>query len=199
MDLKKNKGKIFSTVFTILCLLIGTVTIFVYFYNQQNPNYLSLFGEDYQELLDDIGEPIENPITPTIEQVNSWLAIDNTDEILYVENVWMCGEYATMLTVNAKEKSWRMYVVILYYSVDGESGYGKTNPNGNNGHAFNLIYCQDGVDEGDELDVWYIEPQSDGIWQLNYDHYNVYTYYLGGISGTIWKGIYWVNYYDYIG
>ena len=196
MDFKENKVKISSIFLVIACLLIGTVVVLIY-YEQQTPDYTSLFGEDYQELLDDIGEPIENPVVPTIEHVNSWLGLDKTDEILYIENVWMCGDYAARLTVNAKERSWRMYVVIMFYSIDGESGYGSHVLDGNLGHAFNLIYCQDGVDEGDELDVWYIEPQADTIWQLNYDHYSIYNYYFS-IPETVWNTVHWVNYYDYV-
>ena len=197
MDIKENKKKLFSVILIIICISIGSIVIFVFVYEQPT-DYSSLFGDDYQSILDSIGEPVANPTIPTIEHVNYWLHVDKTDDILYIEDVWMCGDYATRLTVNAKENSWRMYVVILYYSVDGETGYGVTNPEGNTGHAFNLIYCQDGDDLGDELDVWYIEPQSDGIWQLNYDHYSVYNYY-SGLSGTIWEEIYWVNYYDYLG
>jgi len=197
MDIKENKKKIFSIIFIIACVSIGTLVVFV-FYSQQTPDYTSLFGEDYQSLLDDIGEPVENPVVPTIEHVNYWLHVDKTDDLLYMEDVWMCGDYAARLVVNAKERNWRMYVVILYYSIEGETGYGASIPNGNNGHAFNLIYCQDGDDADDELDVWYIEPQSDGVWQLNYDHYDVYSYYYGS-SGTVWEDIYWVNYYDYLG
>ena len=198
MNFKKNKVKISSIFLIIACLLIGTVVVIVYFYDQQTPDYTSLFGEDYQKLLDDIGEPIESPVVPTIEQVNSWLSSDKTNEILYIENVWMCGDYAARLTVNAKERSWRMYVAIMFYSINGESGYGLNIPNGNTGHAFNLIYCQDGADEGDELDVWYIEPQTDTIWQLKYDHYIVYNYYFS-IPETVWNTVHWVNYYDYVG
>lgn len=197
MDIKKNKKKIFSILVTI-CLSVGTLVAFVYIYYQLTPDYSSLFGDDYQTVLDGIGESVVDPIVPTIEQVNSWLHFDETDDILYVEDVWMCGDYAIRLVVNAKENSWRMYVAFLYYSVVDESGYGVITPEGNTGHAFNLIYCQDGDDLGDELDVWYIEPQSDTVWQLDYDHYSVYSYY-SGLSGTIWEDVYWVNYYDYLG
>lgn len=183
-------------------ILIVGVVLFIFttviIFNQHSNDSLSLFGEDYQKILDNIGEPVLNPITPTIEQVNSWLHFDKTNEILYMENVWMCGDFAIRLTVNAKEKSWRMYVAIMCYSIDGEMGYGVSNSDGSNGHAFNLIYCQDGSDPGTELDVWYIEPQSDTIWQINYDHYIIYTYY-NSLPETMWDTIYWVNYYDYLG
>ena len=197
MDIRENKKKLFSIVSIIAFLSIGALVVFV-FYSQLSPDYSFLFGDDYQSLLDDIGEPIEDPLIPTIAQVNSWLSLDKTDELLYIEDVWMCGDYAARLTVNAKEKSWRMYVVILFYSLEGESGYGIHNPEGNIGHAFNLIFCEDGADEGDDLDVWYIEPQADTIWQLDDGQYVAYNYYFG-LSGTIWEEVYWVNYYEYVG
>ena len=197
MDFKKNKKKYYSVISISLCILLGIIVVFVYI-DQQTPDYSTLFGEDYQELLDAIGEPINDPNVPTISQINSWLALDNTDNILYIEDVWMCGDYAGRITVNAKEKGWRIYVVIMFYSLDGESGYGSNTPNGNTGHAFNVVYCQDGDDEGEELDVWYIEPQADTIWQLYDGHYSSYNYYFS-IPDTIWNTVYWVNYYEYVG
>lgn len=159
-------------------------------------NNQRISDENYHPSLEDLGEPIENPTIPTIEYVRYWLFVDKTSKILYVEGEWVCGDFAVRLAINAKERNWRMYIVLLHYSFDGETGFGVIGYIANNGHAFNMIYCQDGDDEGDDLDVWYIEPQTDAIWQLDYDHYNVYTYYFS-ISNTMWNTIYWVNYYDY--
>lgn len=182
----------------VIGIILSLVFVMIIIYNQPSDDSLSLFAEDYQKILDDIGEPVLNPIIPTIEQVNSWLHLDKTDEILYIENIWMCSDFAAMLTINAKEKSWRMRVAIIYYSIEDESEYGKISPYGNNGHAFNMIYCQDGSDPDTELDVWYIEPQYDTIWQINYNHYIIYNYY-NSLPETIWDTTYWVNYYDYLG
>ena len=196
MSIKKNKKKIFL-ILTLAFVLSGILVVFV-LYEQQRTNYSDLFAEDYQTILDNIGEPIVDPVIPTIEHVVYWLNIDKTDEILYIENVWMCGDFAAELTVNAKERNWRIYVAIMSYSVYEGTGYSVFSPEGNFGHAFNVIHCLDGDDPGTELDVWYIEPQSDTVWQLNYNHYSIYNYY-SELDGTVWEEIYWVNYYDYIG
>ena len=195
MDKKENRAKIFLNFSVIVCILIGAFLIFTIVNEQKKPiaRYSSLFS-DYQSMSDNIGEPVSNPTIPTIGQVINWLYIDSTSEISYEENGWMCGDYSATLVINAKKKNWRIYVVIIYYSYDGNEGYGKRNPSGEYGHAFNLIYCEDGADLDSELDIWYIEPQSDKVWQIN-DHYNIYTYYSGGLSGTVWRAIYWVNFY----
>lgn len=198
MDIKKDKAKIFSIFLVIICISVGTLVVFTQVFEREELTGSDVFS-DYQSMLDNIGEPVSNPTIPTITHVISWLRTDVTDRIPYEENVWECGGYSATLVINAKEMNWRIYVVILCYSFDGGAGYGERSPSGDYGHAFNLIYCQDGDDLDSELDVWYIEPQSDGVWQLNYDHYTVYTYYSGGLVKTIWSTTYWVNYYFYFG
>ncbi|KKL66526.1 hypothetical protein LCGC14_2144120 [marine sediment metagenome] len=198
MDIKKNKNKakLFFVIVIITSVLLGAYIIYTQVIEGRESSVSDLFS-DYYSMLDDIGDPVSDPIIPTISQVNSWLGTDVTNNVPYEEDVWMCGEYSTMLVINAKRKNWRMYIVILYYSVDGGSGYGKRSSSGDYGHAFNMIYTQDGDDLDDELDVWYIEPQSDGTWQLSYNHYSVYSYYPAGSIKTIWDTIYWINYYLY--
>ncbi|KKN01106.1 hypothetical protein LCGC14_1131040 [marine sediment metagenome] len=194
---KKNKSRLFYLFLFITSFLVSTF-IFVNIRDRLSSTNPSSLFSGYQIILPDAGEPVSNPTIPTIEEVVSWLSIDNTDGILYVEDEWMCGDYSVMLVVNAKENSWRMRIVIMFYSYDGDEGYGKSALRGSLGHAFNLIYTQDGNDLDDELDVWYIEPQSDVVWNINYGHYEVYNYYSGGLAGTLWQSIFWVNYYDII-
>lgn len=193
----KNKTRLFSLFIFITSFLVSAI-IFVNIREQFSIAPSNLFS-GYQIILPDVGEPVSNPIIPTIGEVVSWLSGDNTDGIPYVEDVWMCGDYSTMLVINAKENNWRMRIAVMFYSYDGDEGYGKSVLRGSLGHAFNLIYVQDGSDPGDDLDVWYIEPQSDVIWNINYGHYRVYNYYSGGLVGTLWDTIFWVNYYDYLG
>ncbi len=193
---KKSKSRLFSLFLFITSLLISAF-IFANIREQLSTSPSSLFS-GYQIIFPDIGEPVSNPTIPTIDEVISWLSGDNTDGIPYVEDVWMCGDYSTMLVINAKENNWRMRIAVMFYSYDVDEGYGKSALRGSLGHAFNLIYTQDGNDLDDELDVWYIEPQSDVVWNINYGHYEVYNYYFGGLAGTLWQNIFWVNYYDII-
>lgn len=198
MDTKKRKRNFI--IFIIAGVLVGTIVIFYIQTNEQretSSRFSNLFS-DYEAMLDAIGDPIANPTIPTIETVISWLRFDNTNNIPYEEGEWMCGDYSARLVINAKAKMWRMYIVIMYYSHEGDEGYGKRDPFGEYGHAFNLIYCQDGPDPDNDLDIWYIEPQSDTVWQITYGHYLVYTFYSGSY-GTIWQTTYWVNYYYYFG
>ena len=88
--------------------------------------------------------PLTDIIVPTYDQVREWVDEDNTDEFNYTEGVLECGDFATILMTRAKAMNWRMRIACMRYSFFGEFGYGTTDPYGSNGHAFNLIYCQDG-------------------------------------------------------
>ncbi len=169
-------------------------------YRNLEDRYNDLFS-DYQSLLSILEDPLTSPVVPTYSQVFSWLATDDTDDHSYTPN-WMCGDFATMLMVRAKEQNWRMRIACMFYSFSGEYGYGDdTDPYGSNGHAFNVILCQDY--NGDYVDDWfYIEPQTDAIWYVVIDsvpfiHYEIHKYMSGGISGTVWDSTYWVNHYSY--
>ncbi len=172
-------------------------------YNNLSSDYNTLFG-DYQFVLNVLEDPLTNPVVPTYSQVKSWLASDDTETHDYVNDTWVCGDFATMLMVRAKEMNWRMHIAVMFYSFSGDSGYGSTtDPYGSYGHAFNLIYCQDGSDPDSLLDIYHIEPQTDTVWYVpdgsdNHVHYTIHTYYSGGITGTLWEsGTYWVNHYGY--
>lgn len=130
---------------------------------------------------------------PSIEEVEEWLQVDDTDENTYVDGIWMCGDFAAMLMTRAKTQNWRMRIATAMYSYEGDSGYAsQTDPYGSAGHAFNYIECIDGI--------WYIEPQSDGTWYFssgpNKVRMDIHEYYTFPFVGSIWDGgTIWVNFY----
>jgi len=178
-------------------------------YNDLLDNYSNLFS-DYDALRTAFEEPLTSYVVPTISQVQNWLAGDDTDSFAYVNDTWMCGDFSAMLMTRAKTMNWRMRIALMFYSFNGESGWMSTDgydQYGEHGHAFNLIWCQDGNDADSELDVLYIEPQTDGEWWFidgsgNVDTFNLYALYtfLSGFD-TIWdgQGTFWVNHYSYFG
>ncbi len=172
-------------------------------YNNSISDYNVLFG-DYQSLSNVIEDPLTNPVVPTYNQVISWLSSDDTDTHDYVNETWVCGDFASMLMVRAKEMNWRMRIAVMFYSFSGDAGWLSTSDAyGSYGHAFNMIHCQDGNDSDSELDLYYIEPQTDTVWYVpdgsdNHVHYTFNIKYSGGINGTVWEnGEYWVNHYSY--
>lgn len=195
MESENNSARTFFIFTVIACLLFGGVLYFTGAFEREEVLDTDLFG-DHQAMLDTIGDPVSNPDVPRISEIIIWLATDETNEITYRVDLWMCGEYSTELVVSAKDENWKIYVVIMYYSYHNDAGYNVRTPSGDYGHAFNMIYCTDGDGDG-ELDIWYIEPQSDRVWQLDDGHYEVYMYYSGGLDGTIWHNTYWTNFYLY--
>ena len=193
MNKMKNKNiKIFFMFIIVVCTLFVGLLYFTGLFKQEE----IVVGD--LTILDKINDPVLNPEIPNINEVIFWLHTDKTDKISYITDVWMCGEYATTLVINAKEENWIIYRIVIYFSYYGEEGYGIKNDIGiNDGHAFNMIYTKDGDDLDIELDIWYIEPQTDYMWQLDTGHYDNYVYYLGGVDETIWYASYWTNYYYY--
>ena len=171
-------------------------------YNDLSQNYNDLFGR-YQSLLNTLENPLTSPVLPTLSEVQIWLYTDDTDELIYTSN-WMCGDFAAMLMVRAKEMNWRMRISCMFYSFIGNTTYGSADPYGAYGHAFNVIEVQDYDSDGDN-DWVYIEPQTDQMWLISYGsapidtytHYRPYSYFSGGLSGTVWYTNYWVNHYSY--
>lgn len=196
-EVNRDYGKTFFCIVIIISIIVG-----VYFYAtgvfEHEESVISEFPLDVQEIMDNIGDPLSEYKVPAISQVILWLNVDETDENPYVADEFMCGEYATELVISAKEENWSMYVVVMYYSSRDDSGYGVRDTEGQYGHAFNMIYCRDGNDLDDELDVWFIEPQSDYVWNIDYGHYSEYTYYPSPSDmNTIWNEMFWINYYLY--
>ncbi|MEM3827866.1 MAG: hypothetical protein QXP36_01430 [Conexivisphaerales archaeon] len=110
-------------------------------YQQLESEYETLYSAFYSPLLSN------ETLTPTIEELEQWLAEDNTDKINYVEWDFVCGDFAVMLSLHAKLKHWDMGIV----GVLGRDSYGNEF-----NHAFNAIRCQEGI--------VYIEPQNDSIF-----------------------------------
>lgn len=167
-------------------------------YNSLSSSYSSLCGS-YQSVLNVLEKPLTSYVIPTISEVHFWLSSDNTDEYDYVNNTWMCGDFSAMLMVRAKAKNWRMRIAVISFSREGDAMYNMNYPYGEYGHAFNLIYCQDGSDSDSELDLYYIEPQTDRVWWINYGDDNHELHYImwGGYYYGYWGDPYWVNYYNY--
>lgn len=162
-------------------------------YNILVSNYSSLFS-DYNSLRQAFEEPLTSPITPTISQVLSWLSTDDTDTHNYT-SVWQCGDFSAMLMTRAKEMNWRMRISCMFFSFNGDAGYGSfTDPYGAYGHAFNMIMCSDGL-------WYYIEPQTDAVWHIGSSgvQFSIWFYYdFTNITGTVWDGnIFWSNHYSY--
>lgn len=160
-------------------------------YNTLVSDYNSLFGQ-YQSILNVLEDPLTNPVVPTISEVLDWLAIDDTDTLEYTQ-YWMCGDFSAMLMTRAKVMNWRIRISIMFWSEDGEPGYGDTtDPFGSYGHAFNMIVCSDGQE-------YYIEPQTDSVIYLSGSSFQIWRYYgFAGISGTVWDETnIWTNHYAY--
>jgi len=169
-------------------------------YNALLSDYNNLFAQ-YQSIVSVLENPLTNPVIPTISEIQTWLLYqDNTDENNYTP-VWMCGDFSAMLMTRAKAMNWRMRIAVMFYSFEGEFYYGDTSePYGSSGHAFCFIECQDGGDSGTDLDLYYIEPQTDHIWSLGSEHtsFNIWTIYnFISANGTVWDGHrFWTHHYS---
>jgi len=170
-------------------------------YNTLLNDYNNLFGQ-YQSILSVLENPLINPIIPTISEVANWVRnIDNTESFNYTNNIWMCGDFSSMLMTRAKEMNWRMRISVMFYSFEGEFYYGDYGePFGSYGHAFCFIECEDGDDSGSALDLYYIEPQTDHIWSMgpehvNFDIWSIYNFI--SANGTMWDGHrFWTHHYS---
>ena len=165
--------------------------------------YDNLFA-DYEALEGLYEDPMTSHIIPTTTQVINWLATDDTDSHSYIVGEYMCGDFSVMLTVRARLMNWRMRICGMSYSYSGDPEYGNSNQFGEYGHAFNLIFVQDGSGDPDsELDVLFIEPQTDMAWfwfdgSGNTNLFSIFDYY-GIITGTVWSNTFWVNSGSYHG
>ncbi|MGB9741202.1 MAG: hypothetical protein ACPLW5_05525 [Candidatus Bathyarchaeales archaeon] len=122
-------------------------------YDELTQNYVQLQSE-YQQLHNVLYEPLENRTIPTRDELESWLKEDPTNLLNYSFPNFVCGDFAVMLSMHAKLKGWRMGVVgVLGHTQDGSEF----------DHAFNAIICQEGLQEV----LFYVEPQSDVIFQAN--------------------------------
>ncbi len=166
-------------------------------YDELVASYNSLFA-DYETLREAFEDPLESPETPSYSEFKDWLDVDNTDQHEYVDDVWECGDFGAMLMTRAKEMNWRVRCVIMFYSYEGELGYGNIlSLYGSGGHVLNLIECEDGI--------WYIEPQTDEMWYFSvggiHIPFSVHSYYdFEDATGTVWDGhTFWTNFYSWFG
>jgi len=211
LDFFHNKKLLTYLVIILSLSLVGTTTIIVV-QNQHIQNLENVVSgentdlitilEEYEILKDVLEEPLENPVIPTATQVRSWLSTDDTDSFDYVEGVWSCGDFAAMLMTRAKEKNWRVRICVIWFSLEGEDGYGSTTSiyGSGPGHVFNMIECTDGE--------WYIEPQTDGMWYFTNSiteartEFQIHRYYdfEDSNSDTLWDTYtIWTNFYGYFG
>lgn len=117
--------------------------------NQALQEELMALRRQYETLYRALYEPLWSNMTviPSLSELREWLAEDNTDKITYKEWDFVCGDYATMLSMHAKLKGWDMGIVaVLGYGADGKVF----------AHAFNAIRCREGL--------VYIEPQNDQVF-----------------------------------
>jgi len=117
-------------------------------YQALQANYSALKSE-YEAAYFALYEPLlsNETVTPTISELEEWLAEDKTNELQYVEWDFVCGDYAVMLSMHAKMKHWDMGVVaVLGYDSNGKEF----------DHAFNAIRCKEGL--------VYVEPQNDHVF-----------------------------------
>jgi hypothetical protein len=83
----------------------------------KNPNWV--WVNDYTHLASGSGRPIElyenpNATNPTWEQLLSFLMADNTDQMTYVPDSFVCIDFAETLHNNAERSGIRCGLVVLY-------------------------------------------------------------------------------------
>jgi hypothetical protein len=165
-------------------------------YNDLVDDYNYLFGE-YTSILSVLEDPLTAPVIPTMSELISWLAIDDTNTHTYTSN-FMCGDFSAMLMIRAKAMNWRMRIMCLSFSFSGDAHYGIQHPSGTYGHVINCIQVQDSHQNGDSdfLNDWiFIEPQNDNVWVItngtgSCQLYYYWTYYSVGLSTYS----HWINY-----
>ena len=190
----------------LLIVIVGLAGVIIYL-GVTGSNMSEKYGElltDYNQLTEDyniLNSPLDNYTYPTIDDVKDWLVDDNTDEAEYIEDLWMCGDFASMLMTRAKLMEWRMRIAVMFYSYEGDDGWqDSTDPFGEYGHIFNVILCQDYDGDG-TLDWIYIEPQTVAVWHV-YNYYNDFIHYeiwetLDDMDETVWSEPYYINHYSY--
>lgn len=124
-------------------------------YQDLNNKYLSLFN-DYNTLSQAFNKPLSYEKIPDTYELKQWLATDQTDEILYNDPNFKCGDFAVMLSQHAKLEYWDMGIVAVFGYTETYTSYA---------HAFNAIITVDGL--------VYVEPQNDHVWWYT-DHKEIY-------------------------
>ena len=140
---------------------VANYTVLLSEYQELTQRYQSLLANytqlknEYDGLYFALYEPLlsGDKVTPTISELEQWLAEDKTDELNYTYPDFVCGDYAVMLHMHAKLKRWDMGVVAVLGSLGGNEF----------NHAFNAIICREGL--------VYVEPQNDRVFYINSNPY----------------------------
>jgi hypothetical protein len=102
----------------------------------------------YNNILQLVDRPIQNPLTPTLSELQSWLKSDDTNQLNYNAPDFVCLDFSVVLAEKARENHWKMGVVFVH---------GYRNDTGEKlEHAFNLIDTTEGP--------VYVEPETDLVW-----------------------------------
>ena len=123
-------------------------------YTELNTTYLEL-----QEQYALLNEPLEYVATPTMEEVEAWLEVDDIDAS-YVEGRFTCGDFTVSLMLHAKDNHWRILFTVIEFDYYAENPNGTISHHGLNAHAFASIFTTEGI--------IYIEPQTDLVFYLYY-------------------------------
>lgn len=85
---------------------------------------------------------------PSLEEVKTFLKLDKTDQLPFIDHKWDCDNYSALLRSKA----------MLYSLSKGENwAFGECETNKYAGHRFNLVVVKGGH-------IYYVEPQSDAFF-----------------------------------
>lgn len=123
------------------------------YYRALDSKYSELFS-DYELMRQILDMPLKDKTVPTTDELTRWVYLeDRVNEIGYSDPDFVCGDYAVMLAIHAKEKSWDMGVVCIW-GYDDDTGEDFS-------HAMNVIITTEGL--------VYVEPQTDDVfWYEDY-------------------------------
>jgi len=108
--------------------------------------------EENIKYLEYFNRPLRFTKIPTINELQVWLNLDETDQLLY-HSEFDCKDFSALLSIKVKNNFWNMGIIAVW-------GYDK-NTTEEYRHAFNYIETIEGL--------VYVEPQNDNIWWFS-DH-----------------------------
>jgi len=114
--------------------------------------------EQYGTMLELWNNPLEYVVTPTWDDVITWLETDQTNATSYDPEKFLCGDFSIMLIQHAKAMHWRMLFTVLEFDYYDENPTGIERHHGYHAHAFVSIFTTE--------DIVYIEPQTDYTWYV---------------------------------
>jgi len=160
-------------------------------YQTLQEQYFAL-NDLYETLLELWDEPLEYAVTPTWDEVITWLETDQTDAIAYDPDKFLCGDFSIMLIQHAKAMNWHMLFTVLEFDYYEDNPTGIERHHGDNAHAFVSIFTTEGI--------VYIEPQTDFTWNVhptgdNETHVEFSDWVFIDFEGD-WFGHIFVQYYN---